>query len=137
MAAPLQLPFHTTHSEERLIADLLRTGEIRQPGFRKNMTEPEYLKRQAISTAAQFIAHLEVILFPQEMALRQKRQKKLAPLNCSFLRTHSDASLETATLTLQAKIRNAEEYSELLRRLTQFDFAEWQKYCESERCNAD
>ena len=131
------LPFASTHSEERIIAELLLTGEVREAGFRSRVMAPDFLEQQLVSTAAQFIDYLQHELFPQEMLLCQRRSEKLQPLQGRALRAHFDQSLETPTLTLQARIRNQAEFEDTLRRLQNFSFADWVLHCEEERADAD
>lgn len=131
------LPFAATHSEERIISELLVTGELREQGFRMRVTAADFLVQQLISNAAQFIDFLQHELFPQEMLLRQRRTEQLQALQGKVLRVHFDQTLETPTLTLQARIRNQAEFEDTLRRLQRFSFADWQRHCEQERTDAD
>lgn len=131
------MPFRATQSEQRIIRDLLATGEVRRPGYSAQVTEPAFLEGQLVQSAAVFIDWLKNDLFPQETQLRSRRAELLHELNGGPLRAHFDQNLETATLTLQAKIRSKEEYQALLNRLKAFDFAAWQKHCEAERTDAD
>ncbi|GAB4432919.1 MAG: hypothetical protein OHK0011_15860 [Turneriella sp.] len=131
------LPFAMTHSEERIIAELLVTGEVREAGFKTRVMAPDFLTQQLISSAAQFIDYLQHELFPQEMLLRQRRAEKLQSLQGKALRVHFDQSLETPTLILQARIRNQAEFEDTLRRLQRFSFTDWQRHCEKERADAD
>ncbi len=131
------LPFSQTHSEKRIIAELLATGEIREEGFTDRVTDAAFLSQQMITNAAQYIEFLQHELFPQEMQLKQRRAEKLRELQGNVLRVHFDQTLETSTLTLQARIRNAAEFADTLRRLQRFSFAEWQRHCEEERADAD
>jgi hypothetical protein len=132
-----ELPFALTHSQERIISELLLTGEIREPGFKDRVTAPEFLAQQLVSTAAQYIDYLQHELFPQEMLLCQRRAEKLQPLQGKALRAHFDQSLETPILTLQARIRNQADFDDTLRRLQRFSFDDWQRHCEQERADAD
>lgn len=134
---PNALPFHTTHSERRIIQELIAIGELRESGFAARAITPDFLSAEKIHSAQKLIEHLEEILFPQEVKLRQKRAALLQDLNGGVLRVHFDNSLETATLTLQARVQNAAEFDDLLRRLQRFDFAAWQEHCASERADAD
>ncbi|HNL11159.1 MAG TPA: hypothetical protein PKM44_11650 [Turneriella sp.] len=131
------LPFPLTHSEERIVAELLVTGELREAGFRSRVTAADFLAQQLVSNATQFIDYLQHELFPQEMLLRQRRAERLQPLQGKALRAHFDQSLETPTLTLQARIRSEAEFEDTLRRLQRFNFAEWLRHCEEERADAD
>lgn len=132
-----RLPFRTTLSEQRIIGDLLGIGGLREPGFAARVTTAAFLRSQLIDTAAVFIEWLRHELFPQEAQLRERRTELLREVNGGPLRVHFDQSLETATLTLQAKIRSNEEYQALLHRLKSFDFAAWQNHCDTERTDAD
>lgn len=131
------LPFAATHSEQRIIAELLATGELRELGFTARVTAADFLARQLISDAEQFIDYLLHELFPQEMLLVQRRTEHLQPLQGTVLRVHFDQTLETPTLTLQARIRNVAEFEDTLRRLQRFSFADWERHCEQERTDAD
>ncbi|MFZ5628305.1 MAG: hypothetical protein ACOY5B_04195 [Spirochaetota bacterium] len=132
-----RLPFPLTHSEERIVTELLATGELREHGFGSRVTAADFLSSQLITNGVQFIDFLQHELFPQEMLLRQRRSEYLQPLQGKVLRAHFDQSLETPTLTLQARIRNQAEFEDTLRRLQRFSFIEWQRHCEQERADAD
>lgn len=131
------LPFALTHSEQRIVAELLATGELREAGFKARVTAAEFLSAQLVTNAAQFIDYLQHELFPQEMLLRQRRSEQLQPLQGKALRVHFDQNLETPTLILQARIRNEAEFEDTLRRLQHFSFADWQRHCDQERVDAD
>ncbi len=136
-AAGQHLPFAATHSEQRIVSELLATGELREAGFSDRVTATTFLAKQMITSAAQFIDYLQHELFPQEMLLRQRRAEQLQQLQGMALRVHFDQSLETPTLTLQARIRSEAEYDDTVRRLQRFSFADWQRHCEQERADAD
>jgi hypothetical protein len=131
------LPFRLTHSEERIIAELLAMGELRDTGFKQRVTSKEFLAQHLVTSAAEFIEYLQHELFPQEMQLRRRRAELLQPLQGKALRAHFDQSLETPTLLLQARIHNQAEYDDTLRRLQRFSFTDWQRHCEQERADAD
>lgn len=124
----MKLPFHTTSSEQRLIADLLAVAE------RRKVEPPD---AGASQSAAGYLATLEEFLFPETAALIRKREEILARLKTSRLNVTFDRSLETAQLTMHAVIRNEKEYRELLEKLNGFDFAAWQIHCDAERQHAD
>lgn len=92
---------------------------------------------QETDTAATYIARLKAKLFPEETRLAAERTKLLQDLQTSFAKFHFDQDLETATITIQAKIGNDTEYRELLDRLHKFDFSAWQEHCTNERSHAD
>jgi hypothetical protein len=131
------LPFAMTHSEARIVSELLATGSLREAGFTERVTSHDFLAERRIHTAAHFIEYLQHELFPQEMKLRQRRAEKLQPLQGRVLRAHFDTSLETPTLILQARIRNQADFDDTLRRLQSFSFEEWQRHCDEERADAD
>jgi hypothetical protein len=134
-----QLPFHTTESEKRIIRELLVTFELRnlEKGASLIDINSKALTDGRINTATKFIAYLKENLFPTETKLIQKRGDFLKPLQADALRVHFDQTLETATLALNAKIRNAVEYRLLLEKLNAFDFEAWVRHCETERSDAD
>lgn len=133
----LVLPFHSTHSERKIISELIEIGERRESGFGTRVMTPEFFTARRIRTATELIRQLEHLLFPQEMQLRQKRADFLKRLNGGMLRVHFDSSLETAALTIQARVQSAAEFDDLVRRLQSFNFTDWQRHCESERADAD
>jgi hypothetical protein len=135
--AIISLPFRLTHSEERIIAELLAMGELRDTGFKQRVTSKEFLAQHLVTSAAEFIEYLQHELFPQEMQLRRRRAELLQPLQGKALRAHFDQSLETPTLLLQARIHNEAEFADTLQRLMCFSFADWQRHCEQERADAD
>lgn len=123
-----QFPFHTTESEKRILGELLQIASLRG----------EKLTPEALGeNAALAITNLKERLFPAETRIALEREKLLKNLQGNSLRTHFDQTLETATLTINAKIRTAAEYRAFLEKLSAFDFEAWSRHCDSERSDAD
>ena len=123
-----QLPFHATESEKRIIREhwqIAGRRQIKPPGV------------GGFTSATDYIAALKTLLFPNESRIAAERTRLLKPLQGDGARVHFDATHESAALTLQVKIRTAEEYAKLIGRLQAFDFEAWSRHCEAERADAD
>lgn len=131
------LPFTATHSQRRILTELLSTGELRETGFAGRVASADFLRAQMISNSAQLIEFLQHELFPQEMQLRARREERLQTLQGRAMRVHYDQSLETPTLIVQARIHTQADFQDTLQRLQDFGFAEWQRQCDQERADED
>lgn len=123
-----QLPFHATESEKRIIREHWQIAK------RRSVKPPA---TGGFTAAADYIAALKTELFPNKSRIATERARLLKPLQGDGARVHFDATLESAALTLQVKIRTAEEYAKLIGRLQAFDFEAWSRHCEGERADAD
>ncbi|MBX3720406.1 MAG: hypothetical protein KF713_01080 [Turneriella sp.] len=126
----MNLPFHATESEKRIIRELTQTANLRENGQALTAID-------GASTAAIYIAQLRARLFPAETRLAAERTRLLKPLQTDFMRTSFDQTLETATLGINAKIRTAEEFRSFAEKIGSFDFEAWSRHCDNERADAD
>lgn len=126
----MDLPFHATESEKRIIRELRQTAALRENADALTPID-------GAETAAAYIAQLRARLFPEEARLAEERVRLLKPLQTDFMRASFDQSLETATLTINVKIRTITEYRTLVEKIGRFDFAAWSQHCDAERADAD
>jgi hypothetical protein len=134
---PCAIPLRATQSETRILHELLGISKLRAANSQDKWQDSDYLKSMGIETAAACIEAMRAELFPLETALRKRRAEALREINGGPVKSHFDNTLETASLTINAHIKNKSDYDTLLTKLQAFDFSAWQQHCESERIDAD
>ena len=125
----MDLPFHATESEKRIIRELRQTAALR--------ANTSLMATDGFTSAEAYITKLRENLFPMETRLAAERARLLKPLQNDFMRASFDQTLETATVSLAVKIRTAEEYRRFTDNIAAFDFDAWSRHCDAERADAD